>query len=71
MRSRMPVVVALATSMAALVLALAGCATTGARYKDPAAFAAKTLADLGYTRVVDFGGVSRWKGELVTAPTSG
>ena len=30
------------------------------------AAAAKTLTDLGYTRVVDFGGVSRWKGGLVT-----
>lgn len=29
------------------------------------AAAAKALAELGYTRVTDFGGVSRWKGELV------
>jgi rhodanese-related sulfurtransferase len=29
------------------------------------AAAAKVLTDLGYTRVVDFGGVSRWKGTLV------
>ena len=27
--------------------------------------AAKTLTDMGYTRVVDFGGISRWTGELV------
>jgi phage shock protein E len=31
------------------------------------AMAAKTLVDMGYTRVVDFGGISRWKGELVKA----
>jgi phage shock protein E len=30
------------------------------------AAAAKALIDLGYARVVDFGSVSRWKGELVT-----
>lgn len=30
------------------------------------ATAAKTLLDLGYTRVVNFGGVSQWKGTLVT-----
>lgn len=29
------------------------------------ALAAKTLTDMGYTRVVDFGGVSRWTGPLV------
>jgi phage shock protein E len=29
------------------------------------AAAAKVLTDLGYKRVVDFGGVSRWKGALV------
>jgi rhodanese-related sulfurtransferase len=29
------------------------------------AAAAGTLTDLGYTRVVDFGSVSRWKGTLV------
>ncbi len=28
------------------------------------AIAAKTLADLGYTNVADFGGIDRWKGGL-------
>jgi phage shock protein E len=37
------------------------------------AAAAKTLTDLGYARVMDFGGVSRWKGTLVKgdAPEAG
>jgi phage shock protein E len=29
------------------------------------AAAKSTLVDLGFTRVVDFGGISRWRGELV------
>ncbi|MGD0728084.1 MAG: rhodanese-like domain-containing protein [Spirochaetia bacterium] len=29
------------------------------------AIAKKTLDDLGFTRVVDFGAISRWRGELV------
>jgi len=34
------------------------------------AAAKKTLDDLGFTRVVDFGGISRWKGKLVVEGSS-
>jgi rhodanese-related sulfurtransferase len=36
-----------------------------------AAAAARTLENLGFTRVVNFGGIPRWKGRLVTGDKPG
>ncbi len=36
-----------------------------------ASAAAKTLGDLGFTRVVNFGGISRWKGKLAKGDKPG